>query len=275
MKNKTVAVTGSRGFLGSEIVKVLRKPGFEVIELSKSTINYHDVGALTSALIDVEILVHTGWSGISRNERDNAELQKINIEISKNLILACQTAHVSHFVGLGSQAEFGNQHGPFEDNQQTSPSTHYGFAKCSVLEFLQESNLDFTWARIFSAYGQGDNRDWIFTRAVNALKNKKELRVGNCSQLWSFTHKLDIAYGVQWIIENNIFEAVNLSSLEVKTLRSYIETLENLSGQTKLIKFIEDNKVQNDIYPSEGKMHISGWKPQIHIAEGFTNCLKS
>ncbi len=274
MRNRTVAVTGSRGFLGSEIARTLRKSGYEVLELSQSTIDYFDVDTLSNALMGIEILIHAGWAGISRDDRDNTVLQRMNVEISKNLVSACQNAHVAHFLGLGSQAEFGNQQAPFEDYQLTSPTTQYGFAKSSVHKLLQESGLSFTWARVFSAYGQGDSRDWIFTKAARALRSQEELTVGSCSQLWSLTHRVDIASGVEWIIENNILEAVNLSSMDTRTLRAYLELLQDLSGQTELIKFSHDINVQNDMYPSEGRMHNSGWRPSISIEVGFIKCLQ-
>lgn len=273
MRYKTVAVTGSQGFLGLEIVKTLRQEGYEVLGLSHSKIDYHDVGTLSRALKGVEILIHAGWAGIARDDRDNVELQQLNVDISRNLIEACKIARVMHFVGLGSQAEFGNQVAPFEDDQVISPTSQYGFAKYSVYKYLKEAEIQFTWARVFSAYGEGDTRDWIFTKAVNAIRNQETLTVGSCSQLWSLTHKSDIASGVKWIIEKSILEAVNLASTEARTLKSYLEELQNLAGQLDVIRYSQDLIPQNDIYPSKGKMHTSGWTPQIPFDEGVLGCL--
>lgn len=275
MKNKTVAVTGSQGFLGSEIVRTLHKSGYKVLELSHSTIDYNNVDTLSDALMGIEILIHAGWAGITRNDRNNSGLQRRNVSISKNLIVACKNAHVAHFVGLGSQAEFGTQQAPFEDYQLASPTTQYGFAKISVHKLLRESGLKFTWARIFSAYGTGDRRDWIFTKVVNALKNQEDLNIGSCSQLWSLTHKTDIAFGTQWIIEKEIVDAVNLSSTETRTLRNYLEILQELSGKTKYINFSQKTYEQIDMYPAKGKLYDSGWRPQIQIEDGFIECLQT
>jgi UDP-glucose 4-epimerase len=274
VRNRTVAVTGSRGFLGSEIAQTLRKSGYEVLELSRSTIDYSNVETLSDALMGIEILIHAGWAGISRNDRDNTVLQRINVDISKNLIEACKIARVVHFVGLGSQAEFGNQRAPFKDDQMTFPTTQYGLAKCTVEKLLQRSEIKFTWARIFSAYGEGDSRDWIFTKAVDAIIMGKILTVGPCSQLWGFTHKTDIALGIKWIIDNNIQGAVNLSTTENGTLRSYLEKLQYLAGESHLINFSQELSAQNDIYPCEGKLYASGWRPRVSIDEGFIRCLK-
>ena len=68
---------------------------------------------------------------------------------------------------------------------------------------------------------------------------------------------------------------MNLSSVGTQTLRAYLELLQDLSGQTELIKFSHDISVQNDIYPSEGRMHNSGWRPRISIEEGFIECLQN
>jgi len=275
VRYKTVAVTGSQGFLGLEIVKTLRQAGYEVLALSHSKIDYHNVESLSRALRGVEILIHAGWAGIAREDRDNVQLQEMNVDISRNLIEACKIARVVHFVGLGSQAEFGNQIAPFEDDQVISPTSQYGFAKYSVYKYLKEAQIQFTWARVFSAYGEGDTRDWIFTKALKALRNQEVLTVGSCSQLLSFTHKCDIALGMKWIIENNILDCVNLSTTETGTLKSYLEKLQNLAGQTEIINFSQDLSIQNDAYPSEGRLHRSGWRPRVSIDEGFVGCLQS
>jgi nucleoside-diphosphate-sugar epimerase len=275
VRDKTVAVTGSQGFLGSEIIKTLSQSGYEVLGLSHSKINYHNVESLSRALRDVEILIHAGWAGVARENRDNVQVQEMNVTISKNLVEACKIAQVGHVIGLGSQAEFGNQHAPFRDDQAASPTTQYGLAKCAVLEHLRQSGIQFTWARVFSAYGESDNRDWIFTKALKALRNQEVLTVGSCSQLWSFTHKCDIALGMKWIIENKILDCVNLSTTETGTLKSYLEKLQNLAGQTEIINFSQDLSIQNDAYPSEGRLHRSGWRPRVSIDEGFVGCLQS
>jgi nucleoside-diphosphate-sugar epimerase len=275
VRDRTVAVTGSQGFLGSEIIKTLSQSGYEVLGLSHSKINYLDMASLSRDLRGVEILVHAGWAGIAREDRDNVQLQEMNVTISKNLIEACNIAQVRHVIGLGSQAEFGNQHAPFRDDQAASPATQYGLAKCTVLEHLRESGIQFTWARVFSAYGEGDSRDWIFTKAINAIRNQETLTVGSCSQFWSLTHKSDIASGVKWIIEKNILGAVNLSTTEARTLKSYLEELQSLAGQLGIIQYSQDLIPQNDMYTSPGKMYTSGWRPQIPVDVGFMGCLKN
>lgn len=273
MAVKKIAVTGSQGFLGSEIVRQLKCAGHEIFEFSHSKMNYFDVGNLTRSLKGVEILIHAAWTGVTREERNNKQVQEKNVVVAMNLIEACKNAEVTHVVGLGSQAEFGNQPAPFNDEQIAVPSTQYGMAKCAVHKLLQNSEFKLTWARIFSAYGENDSRDWIFTRAISAINKREVLTVGSCSQLWSLTHKYDIALGVEWIINKEIFGTVNLSTIETETLRSYLEKLQKLAGYSDLINFSQDINTNYDNYPSAGRLYGSGWRPKISINEGFVRCL--
>jgi hypothetical protein len=78
---------------------------------------------------------------------------------------------------------------------------------------------------------------------------------------------------VKWIIEKGILDTVNLSSTEARTLKSYLEDLQSLAGQLDVIKYSQDLIPQNDLYPSKGKMHSSGWTPQVPFDEGGLGCL--
>ena len=276
MKDKVeVVVSGSHGFLGREICHVLELAGYKVIRLSHTTLDYYKISDICDAIQGAEIMIHAGWAGTNREQRDDIRLQNLNFQVAQNLIEACKISQINHVIGLGSQAEFGNQSAPFNDHQSITPVSQYGIAKQSVLRKFENSGIKFTWARIFSAYGEGDERNWIFTRVIRALVNQESITIGSCSQFWSLTHKTDIALGIKWIIENNILGVLNLTTLEKRTLRSYLEELQCLAGQFDLIKFTQNLLPQNDLYPAEGKLHFSGWKPMITTDIGFQLCLQT
>lgn len=275
MKDKVIAITGSRGFLGREICNVLELAEYSVIKLSQATVNYHNVPDICDAMRGADILIHAGWAGTNRDTRDDIKLQVSNVQVARNLIEASKLSQIRHLIGLGSQAEFGNQSAPFTDHQSLSPTSEYGIAKQTIYQTLKSSGINFTWARVFSAYGENDKRNWIFTNVIRALLDQQRITVGSCSQIWSLTHKSDVALGIKWIIEHNLFGVLNLSTLEKRTLRSYLQELELLAGQLDLIDFAQDLSPQNNYYSASGKLHLSGWKPKITTEIGFQRCLQA
>ena len=116
-----ILITGATGFLGSNIAKTLIDSDneiiatyrdtstFEKIEDYKSKINW--VKSESDGIINTiresktDILIHTAWSGIDAESRNNWDIQLKNFSYSKKLIEDSIYAGIKKIIVLGSQAE--------------------------------------------------------------------------------------------------------------------------------------------------------------------------
>ncbi len=79
-------------------------------------------------------------------------------------------------VVTGTCFEYGMQSGPLSEELETKPSNPYGFAKDSLRKQLgylqQKSSFNFTWARLFYLYGDGQPNSSLLPQLKAAVKSK-------------------------------------------------------------------------------------------------------
>ena len=207
-----VLVIGGNGFLGSYLINHLQEVGFSVLSLKRSpspATSYKSVVANLMEPISYEsaiedwkpnIVIQTAWV----TDIDSYRASNLNSQYSQatiRLAKFCYTQGVSHFLGLGSAAEYGDD----EDQciagvTQTNPLDTYSRCKVKTSREIQKNALEcggrFTWLRIFQPYGKSQDPrrliPYIFT----------ELRLGNSINLSSPTNLLD------WISARDIASAI-------------------------------------------------------------------
>jgi nucleoside-diphosphate-sugar epimerase len=277
----TVGITGSNGFLGRNLAKSLKLKGFTVLEFTTKPMNktqihtdFSDVNSMTENFRKIDLLIHAAWTPSSRADRQNLELQNLNIVIGKNVANASTDANVRRIIGVGSQDELETSSKPWQDNEPFAPQSFYSEAKLATHEYFANSTSEFLWVRLFSIYGATDPRDWILMSALKAIKNNQVLDVGACNQLFSLTHVQDAANAFYLLIKNNISGTANVSTLETTTLKSSIELLERIAGHRSLIRFGPQMDLRNQIR-SVGVLEELGWTPQIRKEQGFRDLLEN
>ena len=279
VKDLTIGVTGSNGFLGQHLVKELRHKGYPVLEFTTNPKNklqikmdYSDTKSMKESFLKIDLLIHAAWTSGSRNNRNNFELQNLNVLMSKNISKVAQETNLKRVIGIGSQDELGNSSEPWTDDEEFAPQSYYSEAKLVTYNNLLESTEQFIWARLLSVYGVGDPRDWILTKAVGALRLNQKLRVGKCDQLFNFTHIKDAANGVILLMERGFIGSANVSTLESPTLKNSLELLEDISGKRGLIKYGQNSDRRNQVR-SSGILEELGWVPKINREIGFRELL--
>lgn len=275
VRDLTIGVTGSNGFLGQYLVKELRHKGYSVHEFTTNPknklqikMNYSDTKSMRESFLKIDLLIHAAWTSGSRNNRDNFELQNLNVVVSKNIAKVAQEINLNKIIGIGSQDELGNTSKPWTDDAEFEPQSYYSEAKLATYNTLVKSTEQFIWARLLSVYGVGDPRDWILTKTVSALKLNKQLKVGKCDQLFNFTHIKDAADGIILLMERGFIGSANVATLESPTLKNSLDLLEDISGRKGLIKYGSNSDTRNQVR-SPGILEVLGWVPKIKREIGF------
>jgi nucleoside-diphosphate-sugar epimerase len=228
---------------------------------------------IESELNDLDILIHCAWFGSDRKNRNIQEVQEKNLIITNSIAKIQKFTNISRFIGVGSQDELIDGDQPWGDNAKIQPVSEYGKAKYESFKILKENLNYFTWARLFSVYGKNDNRDWIMTSAVKALKNNSPVTFGECSKPWSLTHVNDISTAFETIIDKNITGILNISDKNAPSLRNHLELLQSLSKK-KLFDFKSNNIKEREISATSGTLEKAGWKIRTSREEGFLELLK-
>ncbi len=175
MRN-SILVTGASGFIGRQALLPLQKKGFEVHTVSRSSCNLLDRKQTEELIkkIKPSHLLHSAW--VTEHGKFWQAPENNNwLDASKNLFRAFVENGGRRIVVIGSCAEYdwrrkdGN---PWRESDLCIPHTPYGKAKLDLLEWLEKSQMNYAWARLFMLFGPHENPARIIPYLiVSALKN--------------------------------------------------------------------------------------------------------
>jgi UDP-glucose 4-epimerase len=293
---KRAFVTGASGFIGASLVKCLLASGVEVAVLQRGVQPGRRLKAIYQLLHQIDgvsqkpddlreslcrwapdTVFHLGWAGVGNLHRNDAVMQYANVEFAIRLAETCVAAGVEHFVGAGSQAEYGPKRQAVRETDFTSPTTMYGAAKlaaCVMTERVCElQGVRHSWLRVFSTYGPDDNPEWMLPTLIRKLAAGERPQLTAGGQLWDYLYVDDAGAAFAAVGEYRARGIYNLGSGNAISLRRVIETIRDQINPLLTLGF-------GDIpYRDDQVMHLEAcvdklkastdWLPKISIEDGL------
>jgi UDP-glucose 4-epimerase len=290
-------VTGAGGFIGSHVVGALlganhsvayvRRPESNASRLTDLDVTPIDVsrsdGRFSAGELEMlsqfhpDVVIHLGWNGVGNSERNSNE-QLDNLTVSTNVLHAAHTAGAHHFVGLGSQAEYGPCEEAISEDYPLNPTTMYGAAKAAtgiitgVLS--QQRGMEFSWIRVFSTYGPGDEPSWMIQDVGRKILRGDVPALTLGTQKWDYLFVEDAARAICAVAQSAVgLGPVNLGSGTSVTVRHIVETLRDIANPGLDLDF---GAVP---FRSDQVMHLeaniaklstaTGWQPHIGLQDGL------
>jgi nucleoside-diphosphate-sugar epimerase len=211
-----------------------------------------------------------------RNRNDTAQWR--NVEHTMRLLEHSLAAGARHFVGLGSQAEYGPCAERIDETEATRPTTMYGAAKlatCILAERLcATAGARFAWLRLFSSYGPMDNPDWMIPYLTRALLRREKPAVTRAEQRWDYVYIDDAARAVEAVARHPSAHGIfNLGSGTAPVLRDVIELIRGEVDPSAPIGYGEVPYRPDQVMHLEADIArltgATGWKPAMPLAEGI------
>jgi UDP-glucose 4-epimerase len=301
MSGARILLTGASGFVGSyvlrqfvesgtEVMAVVRRPGqawriaeqlprVEVLECGLD-----DVPALERGIAAYRPthVVHLAWSGVLGKDR-NDPTQHVNVFYTMRLLEISLKAGARHFIGLGSQAEYGPCQARIDENTPTSPTTMYGASKlaaCILAARLCElSNARFAWLRLFSSYGPRDNPEWMIPYLALKLLHRERPAVTPAEQRWDYIYIEDAAAAiVACALSESAHGIFNLGSGSAPRLRDIIERVRDAVDPSLPVGFGEVAYRPDQVMHLEADIRrltdATGWSPRVDISEGISRTVE-
>jgi UDP-glucuronate 4-epimerase len=303
-----ILVTGSAGFVGSNVAKALLERGDEVIGVDNFN-DYYDVSL--KEYRTKELKKYDGYKLYRIDIEDEEELEKVfkenkidkvchlaaqagvrysienpyvygttNVAGFVNMIHLSKEAGIKHFVYASSSSVYGNNDKiPYsEEDAVENPISLYAATKRAneliAYTYNHLYKMNTIGLRFFTVYGPAGRPDMAYFKFANRMAKGEEIDVYNYGKDMKrdFTYIDDIVDGVLRSIDCDYgYEIFNLGKGDPDELGIFIETLEKHMGikAKKNLLPMQPGDVMITYADTTKTEKMLGYKPTITLDEGL------
>lgn len=289
-----VWLSGSSGFVGSAVVKVLPKHNFQVTRITNSKevrtdasyVNYanrENIRTLLKKEGCPDVLFHLGWGNVYEPQSPIHLSQ--NLDEFKIFLDELYENGLKKAILVGSSSEYGSREGCLVENAEPiGRLTNYAQAKIEACHYGFESakkyNKVFIHVRLFHTLGAGDRQSSLINQLYKSFRESAVLNLSPCDQFRDYIALDDATEGIVRISKINSSEIVNLGSGNKIQLKELIQMFwSKLDASPDLLRFgaharPSHEPVQPPSYASLDKLkRLTGWQPTLSIEEAVSRTI--
>ena len=250
----TYIITGATSFLGVEVAKTLINQGHQVTAICRQGsyglknlpsevkvvfAEMDEYGSLDKKIDNADVFIHLAWAGTGHDGRDDEEVQRQNIECTRQAMLVAHQKGCRLFVMAGSQAEYGSTTMPQNEEMDCEPFSEYGKAKLRVREMgsdlAEQLGMKYMHLRIFSLIGENDHPWTLVMSCVDKMLRNEPIDLSPCTQNWNFLYVKDAARQIEQLCKHAIqedgfvHEIYNIASDDTRSLKDFVERMKELT----------------------------------------------
>ena len=295
--NSNIYVAGNTGLVGSAIIRMLKKKGFNNILSSPSSHWDLTVQSRVDQFFRINqpeyvFLAAAKVGGIGANSESPAHFIYDNLMIQTNIIHAAYRYGVKKLLFLGSSciypkfAEQPIKEDSLLDGKLEPTNDAYAIAKIAGIKMCQAYRKQYGFNAISvmptNLYGPGDNFDYNSSHVLPAMISKFhgsldkseywEVELwGDGSPMREFLHVDDLAEACYTCMETyDDPEPINIGTGEDVTIKELAVTIKDVVGYKNNIKWNTDkpNGTPRKVLNVD-KIKSLGWEPKISLRQGI------
>ncbi len=306
MAARTLLITGGAGFIGSNLVRLLRKerPEWTLINLDKLTYagNAESLADLRSDpkhlfvrgdIANAELIEHlirshgidsvlnlAAESHVDRSILGPGIFVETNVSGTQVLLEAARQEGIERFLQISTDEVYGSlgKEGKFSESSPLKPSSPYSASKTAAdllaLSYHHTFGMDVVITRCSNNYGPYQFPEKLIPLMIaNALENRRLPVYGDGLQIRDWIHVEDHCRALLAALESGKSgEVYNIGSdNEWANLELVTKIIEVLGKRKELIEYVKDRPGHDRRYAIDArKAHAElGWAPKISFADGI------
>jgi dTDP-6-deoxy-L-talose 4-dehydrogenase (NAD+) len=254
---KTILMTGATGFVGRQIARVLAARGHALhLVVRDPTLRAHlpanaklvttpDLFVETDKwwlkqLDGIDTVIHAAWyvePGLYLDSRLNIDCASGAARLAE----LAQEAGIRHFIGIGTCFEYQLPNADITVQSTLAPVTLYAAAKLATYFMLRRrfavSGTDFSWARIFYLFGEGEHPARLFPTLHRKLAAGETVHLSSPDKIRDFLDVRIAGNMIAGLVETRQTGVLNICSGKPVTLRAFAEKVADLYGRRDLLEF--------------------------------------
>ena len=286
-----VLITGGNGFIGSEILNLLIKKKYKVLNLCRNNVKKNSYATYYKCDLfkpntyikkiinfNPEILIHLAWNGIPDFNKKNCNQ---NEKFSKKFIKeTAKLKSIKKIIVAGSCFEIKYKKNSCSEKRLFDTNSNFTHAKYEIFKYLkkisEKKDKKYYWLRIFYAYGPNQKNNSIIPYIYHSLKKKNLIALKNPYNELDFINTKDIARYFVKIIEcktpAGIYNVGSGKSISIIKIFKFIKKILNKNNS----EFFSENNKKTKFYSDNYKSKkIINFNPRVNIFTGIKEQLNS
>lgn len=282
MNKMRVMITGSSGFIGRNVTKVLENENLEIIKVSRSEgynlVNWSQV----SEIVKCDVIIHLAANTFVPDSFNNPrEYYENNISATLN-VLELARVWDSRLIYLSSYCYGAPQYIPVDEKHPINPHNPYSQSKWISEElciaYCRDFDLSVIAFRLFNVYGPNQTGSFLIPEILDQIKRFKNVVLKDPRPKRDYIHIDDVVLAIHKAINMNLhgFNEFNLGtgeSIDVKTVVDIIKHKSKIQFDVNYTHEYRKGEVLESVADvSKLKKHFN-WAPTIHFDEGSLSLL--
>ena len=302
---KKILITGATGFVGSHLTELCVAKGFEVVAFDRYNPNYNlgwlekskyrndinfafgdirDYDSVLKTMKGCKIVFHlAALIGIPYSYLSPQAYLKTNVEGTLNILESSKHLDIEQTIITSTSEVYGSaKYVPIDEKHPISAQSPYSASKISAdqltLSYYNSFQLPIKIIRPFNIYGpRQSSRAVIPSIIIQALNNKKEIKLGNVEPSRDFTYVTDTCNAFLDIlkIKNFFGNTLNVGSNNEYTINDIAKKiLEKLNSKANIKKEPQRTRSPNSevvrlVCDNSKILKNTQWKPKVKIEKGL------
>lgn len=292
---KRVLVTGAAGFVGANLVAALEAESADVFAMvrAQSKLKHLDSIETRAKLIVVDLLdypsVQTALAdvqphyvfhaAVGRDDKNWQTTWEMNSAAALNLLLACDSPSLQHFVHCGSSLEYGNIPAPFKEDDRIEPSSLFGASKAAGSLLLRQQavtrGIPVVILRLFHVYGRFEPDHRLIPSTIRNIMEDRPVTLTAPGLCHDFVHVDDVVEAclMAALNEELTSQIFNIASGKQTANEEVVEMIGSIIGKRAQIAPNQFPARQWDKSSWCGDISLAfeqfGWQPKISLEKGL------
>ncbi len=273
----TAIVSGSRGFIGQNLVNRLTGAGITVYPIKWDTLAKEMY--MPSR---VDYIFHLAAYGNHGYQKDPLDIFTENITKTFSFMYATKGINYKAFINVSTSSVLGAKDAPMSEVDRIDPNTFYAASKASTEAlanaFVNEYNLPIINVRPFSIYGPGEKDHRFIPTVVKKILTDSELSfVPWPTHDWvyvdDFIDALFILIKDADKLKGQVFHIGTGTSFTNEVVLEQIESIMQLKARR--VDNYEEQPHHSKLWVADNtKMRALGWVPKTNLTEGLKKTVK-
>ena len=268
-----ILVTGSRGFIGKQVIKKLKKSEIITDSIDSKRIDLKNIEEVMR-LSESDVVIHL--AGKTTKGLDWEEYFDNNVLGTLNILEYCIVKKIKKMIFVSSYVYGNPKYLPINEKHPIEPHNPYTKSKYlaeQLCEFYaKNSDLKIIILRPFNIFGKTLPKDFLISNLLKSIKTNEKITIINKDSRRDFLHIDDFVDVILKIKDFDFkFEIFNVGSGKSYSFNEVIKKIEDISMERLHLEY-EENKenfieeITADISKINNKIK---WFPKISFDEGL------